>query len=81
MSLHHLAEHINYELENTDHDEETDADTDIIVAALDRYVAPILTKTLDLISDAEKKIADPVYTHQIKMLKDEINDLLQGKFR
>jgi hypothetical protein len=75
MSLHHLAEHINYELEDLDGRTETD----IIVAALDKHVAPILEKTLELIADLQCDVSSD--THQVRLLKDEIYDLLEGKFR
>jgi hypothetical protein len=71
MSLHHLAEHINYELEDLDGRTETD----IIVAALDKHVAPILEKTLKLIDEMDSM------PHHAKLLNDEIYDLLEGKFR
>jgi hypothetical protein len=75
MSLHHLANHIDYGLEDPDgHTEE-----EIVCAALDKYVDPILTKTLDMIYSIEH--GSVLDMHQVRLLKDEINDLLQGKFR
>ena len=74
MSMHHLADQINVMLEDNGLTEE-----EIITAALDRYVYPILEKTLDLIADLQCDVS--LDTHKVRLLKDEIHDLLQGKFR
>ena len=79
MSMHHLADQINVMLEDDGLTEE-----EIITAALDRHVYPILEKTLGLIADIEKNNWDCTARynmHQVRLLKDEIHDLLQGRFR